>query len=207
MIGPFVSALIGAVLGFGVRVGHTMYKDRNARNRLRRGLYEEMKTMSDDIDEAAHDINSVTYDADDIPVPADTFITTTYESTADQVGLLTDTEVDDIVEFYSMCFRTQQILDEVDSQDDISPGQALQLDRAMVELQNQLLDAMTTLEEKLDLDAKHSVDIERIHSEPGDYDDIRDIETDSNSPSGSDDGPDTADEIVSDDTQTAESGR
>ncbi|MFB6176394.1 MAG: hypothetical protein ABEI99_04490 [Halobaculum sp.] len=150
LVSAAIGAFFGAATGFLVRLTLSLVRDWIERRRLRRGLYEEIKTMSGDIDTVTRDLKSVRPGSESVRIPPDVFVTTTYESNAGRVGLLTDREIDDIVEFYSMCFRARRLLDSVE--DGEAAGAVNELRESMIELHGQMRTAMGTLEGKLSLD-------------------------------------------------------
>ncbi len=108
--------------------------------------------MSDDINNAAHILDSMSPESEVVRIPTDTLVTTTYEATAENIGILTDMEVDAIVEFYSLCFQTQKAMSSVGQPTERDASNVLKLRQLMINLQGQMVRTMRILEDNLDVE-------------------------------------------------------
>jgi hypothetical protein len=119
--GPELSVLIGS--GATLVAGLIVYfkRRRDTRTNLRIALEKELEGMQDKLSAFASLIdNSEAMDGE--PIPEINFVTTVvYKNNTQQLGLLSDTEVNAVAEFYNDAIQLQEALDMIQEYD--NPGE------------------------------------------------------------------------------------
>lgn len=143
---------VGALATFFARLGIVKIKTRKRRNRLRKALFEEVDAMSDNIDEIANLLKPMRPEGEAVQIPTDVLLTTVYKNTVENLGILSDDEVEKITNFYSQCEVVRRLLQDLPEKDRVQPGSVDHLRQNAIELQGKMVEVRKILSDKLDRD-------------------------------------------------------
>lgn len=104
-----VALLLAAVIGIGGNLYLYWYKRDKRRTKLRRALYAEIHSMEPVVRAMERQHDAITMDPID---PRSFLVDSVYQSSSEDLGLLTGEEVSAVVEFYSTAISIQRVVGE-----------------------------------------------------------------------------------------------
>lgn len=155
VISPFsidnLVLLVTAVIGL---VGsYTIYRLRlrTRRRRLRKALRGEIKAMAPGVYEKARIMAAEDRDTD-LYIPADPTIMAVFSNNSGEIGLLSDDELEEVIELYGTAAAVRQRIDNLSTMQDPNKSAVLQLRTELIQLNNTKNLALKEIECALGID-------------------------------------------------------